>query len=117
MKGACSLQPVRKPLVPSCNLPTALKAISGLLSEHLDCADLKVLQAVLSLALTSAKRICDIEALSLHTSCLKCSPGYGKVMLCSNLPYVPKVTVSSYGCHTLELLTFQLLTYAEESDK
>lgn len=35
----------------------------------------------------------------------------------SDVVDVPKVSVTSYGCHTSVLLAFQLLTFARESDR
>ncbi len=64
MKGARRLQPMRKPLVPSWDLPTVLEALSGLPFEPLECADLKVLslKTILLLALTSARWISELQA-------------------------------------------------------
>lgn len=119
MRGARRLRPVRKPLVPSWELPTVLEALSGLPFQPLECADLRVLslKTILLLALTSARRISEFQALSVHTSCLQFSPDYGKVMLRPNPAFVPKVSDSAYSCSTLELLAFHPPPYAGEDEK
>ncbi len=119
VKGACRLRPVHKPLVPSWDLPMVLEAFSGLPFEPLECADLKVisLKTILLLALTSARQISELQALSVHTSCLQFSPDYGKVMLRPNPVFVPKVSDSAYSCSTLELLAFHPPPFAGEGEK
>lgn len=117
MKGAHRLR--RKPLVPSWDLPTVLEALSGSPFEPLESADLRVLslKTILLLALTSARRISELQALSVHTSCLQFSPDYGKLMLRPNPAFVPKVSDSAYSCSTLELLAFHPPPFADEGEK
>lgn len=108
MKGACRPRPACKPLVPSWDLPIVLEALSGLPLKPLECADLKVnsLKTILLLSLTSAKRISELHVLFLHASCLQFSHDNGKVMLRPNPAFLPKISVSSYSCPTLDLLAF-----------
>ncbi|XP_058483844.1 uncharacterized protein LOC131459867 [Solea solea] len=119
MRGARRLRPVRKPLVPSWDLPMVLEALSGLPFEPLEFADLKVLslKTILLLALTSASRIGELHALSVHDSCMQFSADYGKVILRPNPAFVPKVSDSAYSCSTLELLAFHPPPFAGEDEK
>lgn len=92
-----------------------LEALSWLRFEPLEFAGLKLLslKSILLLALTSAKWICDLHALSVHASCLQFSPDYGKVMLRPNPSIVRKISESSYNWPTLEMLAFLPRLFAQ----
>nr|XP_054595475.1 uncharacterized protein LOC129162961 [Nothobranchius furzeri] len=96
MKGARRLLPVSRPLVPSWDLSLVLSALSGPPFEPMDGLDLKILslKVVLLLALVSAKRVSDLQALSVHPSCAQFAPGDMKVSLKPNPAFVPKVVGS-----------------------
>ncbi|XP_051815406.1 uncharacterized protein LOC127537286 [Acanthochromis polyacanthus] len=119
MKGVRRLRPVRKHPVPSWDLPLVLEALTRLPFEPLECADLRVLslKTVLLLSLTSARRIGELQALSVHASCLQFSSDFGKVTLRPNPAFVPKVSDSAYSCSTLELLAFHPPPFAGEDER
>uniref|UniRef100_A0A1A8PZ04 ribonuclease H n=1 Tax=Nothobranchius rachovii TaxID=451742 RepID=A0A1A8PZ04_9TELE len=96
MRGARRLLPVSRPLVPSWDLSLVLSALSGPPFEPMDGLDLKILslKVVLLLALVSAKRVSDLQALSVHPSCTQFAPGDMKVSLKPNPAFVPKVVGS-----------------------
>ena len=49
------------------------------------------LKVLLLLALTTAKHVSDLQALSIRPSCLQFAPGVSKVCLRPNPDFVPKV--------------------------
>lgn len=85
----------------------------------LEGADLKLLflKVILFLALTSAKCIGELHALSVHESCLQFPPDYGKLMLQPNPAFVSKIKESAYSCPTLELIAFHPPPFAQEEER
>ncbi|KAL6465658.1 hypothetical protein MHYP_G00257910 [Metynnis hypsauchen] len=75
------------------------------------------LKTVLLLALTIAKRVSDLQALSIRPSCLQFDPGYTRVCLRPNSAYVPKVMNSAYRCVTVELAAFHPPPFATAEDQ
>nr|XP_054591823.1 uncharacterized protein LOC129156244 [Nothobranchius furzeri] len=108
MKGARRKLPVFRPLVPLWDLSLVLEALCHHPFEPVDGAGLKFLslKTALLLALTTAKRVSDLQAWSVSPSCLRWAPGYTKVCLRPNPAFVPKVMESSYSCSPVELLAF-----------
>ncbi|KAK0133511.1 hypothetical protein N1851_030971 [Merluccius polli] len=108
MKGARRKLPVSRPLVPLWDLSVVLEALSHHPLEPLEAVGMKFvsLKVVLLLALTTAKRVSDLQALSIHPSCLQFAPGISKVCLRPNPVFVPKVVESTYRCRTVELSAF-----------
>ena len=72
-----------------------LRALTGPPSEPLEGVDMKCvsLKTALLLALTSAKRVGDMQALSISPSCLQFSIAGDKVVMRPNAAYTPKVVV------------------------
>ena len=105
MKGARRLLPVSRPLVPPWDLAVVLDGLKGLPLEPLEETELKhlSLKTVLLLALASAKRVSDIQALSVQKSCTVFAPGDVKVTLKPNPAFVPKVVGS---CSPIDLVAF-----------
>ncbi|KAL7873605.1 hypothetical protein AOLI_G00126760 [Acnodon oligacanthus] len=95
MKGARRKLPVSRPLIPPWDLSLVLDALCSHSFEPLVSVGLKFLslKTVLLLALTTARRESDLQALSIRPSCLQFDPGYTKVHLCPNPAYVPKIEV------------------------
>ena len=108
MKGARRKLPVSRPLVPLWDLSVVLDALSHHPFEPLEAVGMTFvsLKVVLLLALTTAKRVSDLQALSIRPSCLQFAPGISKVCLRPNPAFVPKVVESTYRCLTVELSAF-----------
>ncbi|XP_034530069.1 uncharacterized protein LOC117805448 [Notolabrus celidotus] len=108
MKGARRKLPVSRLLVPLWDLSVVLDALSRHPFEPMGAVEMKFvpLKTALILALTTAKRVSDLQALSIRPSCLQFGPGLTKVCLRPNPVFVPKVLESAYKCPTVELLAF-----------
>ncbi|KAK7880711.1 hypothetical protein WMY93_032661 [Mugilogobius chulae] len=107
MKGARRKLPVVKPLVPLWDLSVVLDALCHHPFEPLEAVALKyvALKTVLLLALTSAKRVSELQAFSVSPTCMQFAPGLSKVHLCPNPAFMPKVE-PAYSCPTLEIAAF-----------
>ncbi|XP_029975893.1 uncharacterized protein LOC115409064 [Salarias fasciatus] len=105
MKGARRLLPVCRPLAPPWDLAVVLNGLSRAPFEPLEEVSLKhlSLKTALLLALASAKRVSDIHALSVHSSCTQFAPGNARVSLKPHLAFVPKVVGS---CSPIVLTAF-----------
>ncbi|KAK7896412.1 hypothetical protein WMY93_021737 [Mugilogobius chulae] len=116
MKGARRLRPVSKSLVAPWDLTTVLNALSHPPFEPLHQVDLKWLsiKTALLLALASAKRVSDIHALSVSTSCMQFIRGGSKVLLKPNPAFMPKVFNPTLSCLPIELSALSPLSDAEE---
>lgn len=106
MKGARRSLPVSKPLAPSWDLSMVLEVISAPPFEPLMDVDFKTmsLKTALLLALASTKRVSELQALSVHPSCLQFAPGDCRVSLRPNPAFMPKVI---QPCIPLELTAFR----------
>ena len=92
MRGVKRLRATPRPLFPSWDLAVVLDGLCKPPFEPLDTADLKVLslKTVLLLALTTAKRVSDLEALSTAPECLRFSDDGLTVWLKPNMKFVTK---------------------------
>ena len=92
MKGVRRLRATPKAIFPSWDLAVVLDGLCKPPFEPLESADLKVLslKTVLLLALTTAKRVSDLEALSISSECLRFSDDGLTVWLKPNLKFVTK---------------------------
>ncbi|XP_016375724.1 uncharacterized protein LOC107714402 [Sinocyclocheilus rhinocerous] len=113
------LRPVSKHLVPSWDLSIVLNALTRAPFEPLESVDIKLLslKRVILLALVSAKRVCELHALSVHRACLDFSPDDSKVTLLPNPAFVPNVSDSAYNCSALELLPFYPPPFSSEEER
>ena len=86
------LQKVSKPLFPSWGLVVVLDALCRQPFEPLGAVELKFpcLKTVLIVALTTSKRVSDIQALSVGPECMRFAADDRKVMLKPNAAFVPK---------------------------
>ncbi len=93
LRGARRMNLLCPHTVPPWNLPTVLRALKGHLFEQLQSTSLRVLslKTTLLLALASAKRVRDLQALSINPACLEFGPNDSRVVLKPRLGYVPKV--------------------------
>ncbi|XP_030000932.1 uncharacterized protein LOC115426842 [Sphaeramia orbicularis] len=119
MKGARRKLPVSRPLVPLWDLLLVLDALSHHPFEPIEVVGLRFLsvKTALLLSLTTAKRVSDLQALSVHPSCLQLAPGRAKACFRPNPAFVPKVMEPSYRCPTLELLAFHPPPFSSEEDE
>lgn len=85
-----------------------LEALSQHPFESLEEVGLKFasLKTALLLSLTTAKRVSDLQALSIQPSFLQFTPGLTKVCLQPNPAFVPKVVEAAYRCTKVELVAF-----------
>ncbi len=93
LRGARRLNPSRLPLMPSWDLSIVLAGPQRGPFEPLDSVELKYLSAKTALltALTSIKRVGDLQAFSVSEECLVFGPDYSHVVLRPRPGYVPKV--------------------------
>ena len=116
MKDAMRLQKVSKPLFPSWGLAVVLDALCRQPFEPLGAVELKFpcLKTVLIVALTTSKRVSDIQALSVGPECMRFAAG-DKVMLKPNAAFVPK---NLQVVHTpAELVAFHPPPFASVEDE
>ncbi len=83
LKGARRMNPSRSPLVPSWDLSIVLAGLQRGPFEPLDSVELKFLSAKTALltALTSIKRVGDLQAFSVSEECLVFGPVYSHFVL------------------------------------
>ncbi|XDV14304.1 hypothetical protein PO909_014576 [Leuciscus waleckii] len=105
-KGARRLNPPRPRSVPFWDLSTVLEAMKGAPFKPLQSADLKhlSLKNALLLALASVKRVGDLQALSVSTSCLEFWPNDSRVVLKPKQGYVPKVLSTPFRAQVISLV-------------
>lgn len=86
--------------------------------EPLEAVSLKyvALKTVMLLALTSAKRVSVLRALSVRPVCLQFGPGLSKVCLCPNPAFIPKVLDSAFSWRAVELETFHPPPFSSEEE-
>ncbi len=96
------------PFSQSYDLSLVLDALCQQPFEPLGVIDMKLLsfKTALLLALSSAKWVGEMQALSVHPSCLQFAPGFNKVCLIPNRSFMPKVINPSYHCTPIELMAF-----------
>ncbi len=98
MRGARRLRPVRPTAVPSWDLSVVLEGLVTAPFEPLESASDRILtlKVVLLLALTSLKRVGDLQAFSVSETCMDFAPGLVKVTLRPRPGYIPKVLSTSF---------------------
>ncbi len=99
------MNPSRPPLVPSWDLSIVLAGLQRGPFEPLDSVELKFLslKTVLLTALTSTKRVGDLQAFSVSEECLVFGPVYSHVVLRPQLGYVPKVPTTPFRDQVVNL--------------
>src|SRR4029434_11043935 len=98
MAGGGRRRGPERALMRSWDLLVVLRALTGPPFEPLESVDIKFvsLKAALLLALTSAKRVGDMQALSVSPSCLQFSIAGDKVVTRPNAAYIPKVVATPF---------------------
>ncbi|XP_033932401.2 uncharacterized protein [Pseudochaenichthys georgianus] len=105
LQGVRRLRPVSRALAPQWDLALVLRALSKAPFEPLEQVPLNMLSAkvVLLLALTSAKRVSDLSALSVAPSCLRIQGDGSLAALRPNPAFMPKVITSSFRSTVITL--------------
>ncbi len=111
MRGARRLRPVRPIGVPSWDSSVILEGLMVAPFEHLESAPERILtlKVTILLALTSLKRVGDLQALSVSEICMDFAPGLVKVTLRPRLGYIPKVLSTSFRSQVVTLTLSRLL--------
>ena len=114
--GAKRLRPPTRATVPSWDLAIVLEGLAGTPFEPLESAPdrLLTLKMVFLMAITSLKRIGDLQALSVLPSCLDFAPVRVKVILHPHPNYPPKVPFSTIHPVILEAFCPPPFTTAEQ---
>ncbi|XP_073690968.1 uncharacterized protein [Garra rufa] len=118
MKGARRSLPVTKKVIPEWDLSMVLGVLSQYPFEPLGDISLKLLslKTALLLALASAKRVSDLHALSVHSSCTKFSINGDKVFLRPNPAFMPKC-FPAFACEVIQLSAFHPPPFSSSEDK
>ncbi|XP_041802371.1 uncharacterized protein LOC121613147, partial [Chelmon rostratus] len=108
LKGALRLRPPRLPRAPAWDLPLVLDALCSPPFEPLAQAGLRWLsvKTAFLLAITSAKRVSELHALSVSSSCLRWNSDGSGVTLWPNPAFLPKVLSNSHLNQPIHLPRF-----------
>ncbi len=119
MRGVRRLRPVRPMAVPSWDLSVVLEGLVAAPFEPLESAPERILtlKVTLLLALTSLKRVGDLQALSVSEMCMDFPPGLVKVTLRPRPGYVPKVLSTSFRSQVVTLHSFHPPPFALSEDE
>ncbi len=119
MRGARRLRPVRPTAVPSWDLSVVLEGLVTAPFEPLESASDRILtlKVVLLLALTSLKRVGDLQAFSDSETCMDFAPGLVKVTLRPRPGYIPKVLSTSFRSQVVTLHSFHPPPFASSEDE
>ncbi len=101
LRGTLRLRPAARTRVPTWDLAIVLQGLSLAPFEPLEEVPAKflTLKALFLLAISSLKRIGDLQALSVAPSCLEFAPGMVKAFLHPRPGYVPKVPANVYNIY------------------
>ncbi len=105
LKGASRMNPSRSPLMPSWDLSIVLAGLQRGPFEPLDSVELKFLSVKTALltALTSIKRVGDLQVFSVSEECLVFGSDYSHVVLRPRPGYVPKVPTTPFRDQVVNL--------------
>ncbi len=106
IRGAKRLRPPTRATVPLWDLAIVLEGLVMTPFEPLESAPVRflTLKMFFLMAITSLKRVGDLQALSISPSCLDFAPGLTKVILHPHPNYLPKVPFSTMNPVVLEAL-------------
>ncbi len=119
MRGVRHLRPVRPMAVPSWDLSVILKGLVTAPFEPLESASERILtlNIALLLALTSLKRVGDLQAFSVSETCMDFAPGLVKVTLRLRPGYIPKVLSTLFRSQVVTLHSFHPPPFALSEDE
>ncbi len=119
MRGVRRLRPVRPTAVPSWDLSVVLEGLVTAPFEPLESASERILtlKVALLLALTSLKRVGDLQAFSVSETCMDFAPGLVKVTLRPRPGYIPKVLSTSFRSQVVMLHSFHPPPFASSEDE
>ncbi len=119
MRGVRCLRPVRPIVVPSWDLSIVLEGLMGAPFETLESAPewILTIKVTLLLALTSLKRVGDLQALSISERCMDFVPGLVKMTLRPRPGYVPKVLSTSFRSQVVTRHSFHPPPFASVEDE
>ncbi len=119
MRGVRRLRPVRPTAVPSWDLTVILEGLVMAPFEPLDSASERILtlKVTLFLALTSLKRVRDLQILSVSEMCMDFASGLVKVTLRPRPGYIPKVLFTSFRSQVVTLHSFHPPPFASSEDE
>ncbi len=119
MRGVRRLRPVRPTAVPSWDLSVVLECLVTPPFEPLESASERILtlKVALLLALTSLKRVGDLQAFSVSETCMDFAPGLVKVTLRHRPGYIPKVLSTSFRSQVVMLHSFHPPPFASSEDE
>ncbi|KAK0150202.1 hypothetical protein N1851_008886 [Merluccius polli] len=108
LRGALRLRPPRTLRAPAWDLPLVLEAMSLPPFEPLTQVGLKWLSMKVAflLAITSAKRVGELQALSVAETCLRWNPDGSGVVLWANVAFLPKVLSRTHLNQPIRLARF-----------
>ncbi|KAK0147606.1 hypothetical protein N1851_012909 [Merluccius polli] len=108
LRGALRLRPPRTLRAPAWDLPLVLEAMSLPPFEPLTQVGLKWLSMKVAflLAITSAKRVGELQALSVAETCLRWNPDGSGVVLWPNVAFLPKVLSRTHLNQPIRLARF-----------
>ncbi len=119
MRGVRRLRPVRPTAVPSWDLSVVLEGLVTAPFEPLESASERILtlKVALLLALTSLKRVRDLQAFSVSETCMDFAPGLVKVTLRPRPGYILKVLSTSFRSQVVTLHSFHPPPFASSEDE
>ncbi len=119
MRGVRRLRPVRPTAVLSWDLLVVLEGQVTAPFEPLESALERILtlKVALLLALTSLKRVGDLQALSVSEMCMDFAPDLVKVTLRPRPGYIPKVLSTSFRSQVVTLHSFHPPPFASSKDE
>ena len=117
MKGVRREHRVNRSLVPSWDLSLVLKALTTEPFEPLQAVNLKclTLKVALLVALTTAKRVSDLHALSTSPECMRFDDRSTKVTIKANPAFIPKNALSV--CVPVDLQAFHPPPFTSDEDR
>ena len=118
LRGALRLRPSRTLRTPAWDLPLVLEAMSSPPFEPLTQIGLKWLSMKVAflLAITTAKRVGELHALSVADTCLRWNPDGSGVVLWPNVAFLPKVLSRTYFNQPIQLARFNSPSEGNESE-
>ncbi len=119
MRGVRRLRPVRPTAVPSWDLSVIHEDLVMAPFEPLESASERILtlEVTLLLALTSLKRVGDLQAFSVSETCMDFAPGLVKMTLRPRPGYIPKVLSTSFRSQVVTLHSFHPPPFASSEDE